>query len=247
MAYPFPNIKIKVYPKTFLKDVHISLFFPEVLISDNLQKSASEFFNREFGLPNIQMEAMPKAVSVFSNEKEICFSFGLSRADLSIKREAYRSFEEIKPLLSMLLGFLRTLGLQNITAISFSKYNELGYETKDGVTVADVMADVFSKDLLKSMTKRDVATQKDLSRWEKVVQAKGNDETNSLFTIEYGFRKIPVEKGRSSLTLKTIIESKSDNVATRDLLDILIYYNQILDNAFHWCVTDKVLKAMREG
>lgn len=246
MAYPFPNIKIKVYPKTFLKDVHISLFFPEVPISDNLQKNASEFFNREFGLPNIQMEPMPKAVSIFSNEKEICFAFGLSRADLSIKREAYRSFEEIKPLLNMLFGFLQTLGLQNITAIAFSKYNELEYETKDGVTVADVMVDVFSKELLKSMTKRDIATQKDLSRWEKVVQAKGNDETDSLFTIEYGFKKIPVEKGRSSLTLKTIIESRSGNVTTTDLFDLMVYYNQILDNAFHWCVTDQILKAMRE-
>lgn len=247
MGYSFPNIKIRVYPKTFLKDVHISLYFSEVSIDDNLQKNASEFFENEFSLPNIQMEEMPKAVSVFSNDKEIRFAFGLSRADLSIKREAYRSFEDMKPLLSKLFNFVSALGLLNVSAIAFSKYNELEYETIDGVSVSDVMGDVFSKDLLKNMTKREVATQKKLSRWEKVYQEKGDDETDSLVTIEYGFRKIPIEKGRSSLTLKSLIESRCGNIDTRNLPDIMVYYNQILDNVFHWSVTNKVLSAMREG
>lgn len=247
MAYPFPNIKIKVYPKTFLKDVHFGIFFSEIALNDNVQKRAGEFFDHEFGLPNIKMEEMPKAVSIFSNEREINFSFGLSRADLMIKREAYRSFVDIQELLDKYLGFLYALGLNNVTKLIFSKYNELEYEAKEGLPVSSVMADVFSKELLTSMRSADRETQKDLTRWEKVIHSEGKDETDSFFTIEYGFRKLPIEKGRSSLTLKTIIESRITNIPIEDLLGIMTYYNQILDDAFHWCVSNKVLKAMMEG
>jgi hypothetical protein len=247
MGYPFPNIKIKVYPKTFLKDVHIGMLFPEVPLSDNLQKSAGEFFAAEFGLPKIMMEEMPKAVSVFSNAREISFAFGLSRADLIIKREAYRSFADIQDLLNKYFRFLSALGIDYVSKLIFSKYNELGYETQEGLPVSKVMVDVFSKGLLTSMTPKDIETQKDLTRWEKVIHSEGDDETDSFFTIEYGFRKLPIEKGRSSLTLKTIIESRNVNIAAKDLPSTMLYYNQILDNAFHWCVSNKVLKAMREG
>lgn len=244
MGYPFPDIKIKVYPKTFLKDVHIFMTFSEVALNDDVQNKAGAFFCKEFGLPNIKMEGMPKAVSVFSNERDISFTFGLARADMIIKREAYRSFADTQDLLNKYFRFLSAIGIDHVTKLSFSKYNELGYEAKEGFPVSEVMSDVFSKDLLTSMTKKDVETQKDLTRWEKVVHFEGKDDTDSSFTIEYGFRKLPVEKGRSSLTLKTIIESGSVNIATKDLHGTLSYYNQILDNAFHWCVSNKVLKAM---
>ena len=246
MAYPFPNIKIRVYPKTFLKDVRLGFFFDEVALNDVLQQRTGEFFEREFGLLNVEMEEMPKAVSVFSSDQKIRFAFGLSRCELSIKREAYRSFVEISPLLLKIDGFINALGVAKLTKIVFSKYNELGYEADKNQTAADVMEGIFSADLIASMTKQDRRAQKDLSRWEKIVRAKGDDDTNSIFTIEYGFTKKAEGAVESSLTLKTLIESQSGNIALPDVPMVLKYYNQVLDNAFHWCVSDQVLRAMNK-
>ena len=244
MAYPFPYIKIKVYPKTFLKDVRLGFLFEEATISNALQHRMGEFFEREFGLANVEMEEMPKAVSVFSNDQKIRFAFGLSRCELSIKREAYRSFEEISPLLSKIYAFIGALGRDRVIRLSFSKYNELGYEADEERAVADVMEGIFSADLMARMTKQDRRAQKDLSRWEKIVRVKGNDATNSIFTIEYGFTRKSEGAVESSLTLKTLIESQCGNIALLDVPKVLIDYNQVLDNAFHWCVSDQVLKAM---
>lgn len=246
MAYPFPNVKIKVYPKTFLKDVRICILFTEVLLSDDLQKRASGFFEKNFGLANVKMEEMPKAVSVFSKDNNIKFAFGLSRVDFSIKRDAYRSFVEIGQYLQIIYNFLSSINRDAVTKILFSKYNELGYEAKENTAVAEVMEGVFSGDLLESMTKRDRDTQKQLSRWEKIVRANGNDATNSTFTIEYGFSKKPESAVGSSLTLKTLIESQIEKILFSDIPAVLIEYNQILDNAFHWCVSDQVLNAMNK-
>ena len=244
MGYPFPNIKIRVYPKTFLKDVRICIMFSEVHLSDELQKRASEFFEIKFGLADVKMEEMPKAVSVFSKDNNIIFAFGLSRVDFSIKREAYRTFVELDSYLHIIYDFLSAMNCDVVTKIIFSKFNELGYEAKENTAVAEVMEGVFSGDLLASMTKRDRETQKNLSRWEKIIRADGDDATNSTFTIEYGFSKKPESAVESSLTLKTLIESQIGQISIADIPAVLIEYNQILDNAFHWCVSDQVLNAM---
>jgi hypothetical protein len=246
MAYPFPHINIKVYPKTFLKDVHIGLFFPEAILSEELQERATKFFEKKFGLPNIKMEEMPNATSVFSNDNKIRFSFGLSRVDLSIKREVYRSFADTSPLLQILFDYLKVTNSELIEKIVFSKYNELVYEAKEDTPVAEVMEGVFSGDLLESMSQRDRETQKDLSRWEKIVRATGDDATDSIFTIEYGFSKKQEGASDNSLTLKTLIESRIPQILSTDIPEVLKEYNQVLDNAFHWCVSDQVLNAMKQ-
>lgn len=246
MGYPFPNIKIKVYPKTFLKDVHIGVLFPEVPLNDDLQKSTGEFFATEFGLPKIMMEEMPKAASVFSKDDKIRFSFGLSRVDLGIKREAYRSFADITPLLHKIYRYLGVMNCQVVNKIYFSKYNELAYEAKQETTVAEVMEGIFSADLISSMTKQDRQVQKRLSRWEKIVHEKGDDDTNSIFTIEYGFIKKPEGVVGSSLTLKTLIESQKSEIPVSFIPNVLTDYNQVLDNAFHWCMSDMVLNEMKK-
>ena len=247
MAYPFPNIKVKVYPKTFLKDVRIGIIFREARLNDNLQKCIGDFFAMEFGLSNVVMEKMPKAISVFSKDNQIRFSFGLSRVDLHIKRQAYRSYTDIAPLLNKIYRYLDVIGCRVANKIFYSKYNELAYEAKDETPVAKVMEGVFSADLLDSMTTRDRQVQKRLSRWEKIIQARGSDGTDSLFTIEYGFIKKTEGVARNSLTLKNLIESQTHEIPISSIPEVLADYNQILDNAFHWCVSDLILNEMNKS
>ena len=245
MAYSFPHVEIKVYPKTFLKDVRIGLLFSKVPLTDALQQLTSEFFTNEFGLPNIKMEEMPKAASVFSKDNLIRFVFGLSGVELSIKRGAYRSFVDTTRFLQIVYKYLSILNQETVSKIYFSKFNELGYEVKGDKPVAEVMEGVFSENLLKTMTTRDRQTQKNLSRWEKMVKYSGNDTTSSIFTIEYGFSKKPEGALVSSLSLKTLIESQVE-IPSSKVHDVLTEYNQVLDNAFHWCVSNQVLNAMKK-
>ena len=246
MAYPFPDIEIKVYSKTFLKDVHVGIMFKEIPLNETLKTKSSEFFCKEFGLKKLEVTKMPKAVSVFSKDEKIKFGFGLGRVDLTIKREAYRSLVDASPLGGKVYAYLKMVEQSEVRKVMLSKYNELDFEAKDSMAIVDVMSSVFSKNLMRNVTQEDLSVQKELSRWEKVLLFKGEDASDSEFTIEYGFRKQPKEVGRNSLTLKTIIESNTESVEVSKVPALLTEYNQILDNAFHWSVSDQVISAMKK-
>lgn len=245
MAYPFPYVEREVYPKTFLKDVRIGLLFSKVPLTDALQNVIGDFFANEFGLPDIKMVEIPMAASIFSKDNLIKFMFGLSGVELSIKRGAYRSFDDAAPFLHIVYKFLSIINRETVSKIYFSKFNELGYEVKGDKPVLKVMEGIFSRKLLETVTSSDRQSQNDLSRWEKMVRYSGNDTTGSIFTIEYGFSKKPEGALESSLSLKTLIESQVE-IPSSKLHAVLTEYNQVLDNAFHWCVSGQVLNAMKK-
>ena len=246
MAYKFEQVKREVYPKTFLKDVHMSLFFQTAGITELLCGKVSRFFAESFGIKDVKAENLAKPVSVYSKDEMVRFYFSLSHVELAVKQPAYRSYEHIEPLRKKALEFLDMMGVESLSKVMLYKYNQLGYQLEAAGSVAEVMRDVFSSSLLGNMTAEDMKSLDRLSRWEKSHSLKGEDETDSSFTIEYGFRKKSLDSDTDALTLKTQIETGNVVVKRVDLPRVLSEFNQMLDNGFHWCVTTGIIDEMKK-
>lgn len=248
MNYKFKSIDKKVYPKTFLKDVHLRLDFIKV---QSVNSRLAGFFKKNFGL---DVDAMPQSqnISVNSEDGLIKFDFSLGYLELTMRHPAYKQFNFVLQWLGIILEYLYVLGVENLKKTTLSKYNELGFALPPGVGVELVMQQVFSNEILQYG--RDATGALDsgkddfsrTSRWEKFGSFEGEDKWNSLFSFEFGFSRRATEPSNGCLTLKTIMESRDVDVKVDSLKDVLTEFNDVLDRGFHWCVTESIIRKMEE-
>lgn len=241
MAYPFPSIERKVYPKTFLKDVHILFCFSARNNIAELNAKVGEFFNTSFELEGITSSELEKGMEIFSKNGLVKFDFGTDTVELTVKQPEYRSYENISPLRRRMFEYLQLLEVSELQKLTMYKYNQLEYQAKNERLVKNVMGNVFSNDLLSDVEE---SKQGDYTRWEKTKQY--SDEQSQV-TIEYGFRKDANDLNRGFLTLKTQIESTKKSIALTDIEKEMDSFNQILDNGFHWCVKSEIINIMKQS
>lgn len=248
MSYIFKNIERKVYPNTFLKDVHIRMNF-----EGNLQTGSGleDFFQSNFNLSIL--DKLPfHGIVVNSQDGLIGFDFSLEHLILTLRYPAYKQFEFALQWLDLIKKYLELLNIVDINHLSISKYNELGYTLPKGVDVESVMREVFSKEMLKFAEEENgsLTSEKDgfssTSRWEKFGSFDGADVWNSAFNFEFGFYRQVTTPLSGKLTLKTSIESKDVLIKRDDIKSVLSAFNDVLDRGFHWCVSDSIIKKMEE-
>lgn len=248
MSYNFKEIEKKVYPKTFLKDIHLRMDFNQGQSDDS---KFEEFFKKNFTLP---VEGMSKfqEMKVNSQDGLIKFDFSLSHVELTLRYPAYKQFDFALQWLGVISEYLNLLDAKTVNKLTISKYNELGFTLPKGIGVEMLMQQVFSEDMLSFAkdSNGSLSSGKDgfqsTSRWEKFGSFEGNDELNSLFSFEFGFSRRATEPDKGCLTLKTIIESRDVTISTESLKDAMLEFNSVLDRGFHWCVTNSIIKKMEE-
>lgn len=245
MAFFFPYIKRRVYPKTFLKDVHFICRFNKAEMSEEVKSSVQKFFFNSFKLEDIAVDGLNDMISLYSKDELIRYDFSLNSVELAIKQPLYKSYENTYSLRRLMLSFLSVLGIKELHKVIMYKYNQLEYQTTDNDPIKTVMDGVFSNELLSDVSESDWEGQKLLARWERIKKETDGD-SQSMFTIEYGFRRKNSEQKRDALTLKTQIESQDSIIATDSLENLMQEYNQYLDNAFHWCVKPDIIEAMKK-
>lgn len=246
MGYIFEEIERKVYPKTFLKDVHIGLDFNGSMPD---RQSAADFFENNFKL-SLDADSEYSSVTVNSEDGLIKFDFSLTHIELVMRHPAYRKFELALKWVSLMTDYLNLMDVGSVGKLTMSKYNELEYAITDGGPgVETVMRQVFSSDMLTFGGVNAVDEEKNfenMTRWEKFGTFEGHDAWDSLFSFEYGFSKRATDPLRGCLTLKTIIESRNTVLATHELEDTMQSFNYILDRGFHWCVTKEIISKIKE-
>ena len=245
MVFPFPYVERMVYPKTFLRDVHFIFIFDSLITSDEQKTNIHNFFISTFNLEDITIDDLGKNLCVYSKDEMIRFDFSMNHVELAIKQPLYRSYENVSIWRGLMFKFLRNLGIKELKKLIMYKYNELEYQSKDGRKVNSVMSDVFSMQLMADISETDNNLE-DLTRWEKTKIFVDEERSNSLFTIEYGFRKKNTEQKSDSLILKTQIESKDIGIALNNIEKMMTSFNQELDNGFHWCVNPDVIEIMKK-
>ena len=60
MPYPFPSIERKVYPKIFLKDVHVIFRFDAMSRIPELETEIKRFFEESFSLSKFPVSSLEK-------------------------------------------------------------------------------------------------------------------------------------------------------------------------------------------
>lgn len=247
MAYIFDKWTHKVYDRTFLKDVHLSISFPQVESIDSKKEDLLSFF-KDFFKIDVGVDKLLTVLHVKSNEGDICLDFMSDAVEIVMRRPAYKSFLLTEAMMKAVSTYMRILGIEEIRRVEFVKYNELEYTiTMEQMGVLDVMKGVFKDNLMKPIYEdgiKDLNTyMKNMTRWEKVITM--NDaESESIFNIEYGFSRKNINALNGVLALKTRIESDNHGMKFAELDTKIGLFNQILDDAFHWCVRQEVIAMM---
>lgn len=240
MGYPFPQVPHKVYSKTFLKDVHLVFKYATVHPDETMLAEVRRYYEESFRIKTENVD-IAKDINIKSKDELIWFDFKWDELSICMKSPMYKSFELTLEVMEYALDFFKTIGVSVIEKVIFYKFNELSYNLAKDVAVSEIMNQIFSKELLENMSAKDIESQKELSRWEKIINY--YNKINS-FTIEFGFNRDAKENNSGSLTLKTQIESSFSSLSVNDIEFVLREYNQILDNAFHWCVRPDIVKKM---
>lgn len=248
MAFRFPQIKHRVYPRTFLKDVHIMFEYDTVNSSDVMVAQVCNFYKNHFGLEIADIDRTKgKGISVFSGDDTVRFSFGWDSCTLIMRTPAYKSFGFAKPLLEIIQEYFNLIGVNDVNDVLMWKYNELEYELEGVGNASMVLKGVFSDVLLdKNMTDDDIKSMRSLTRWEKTVAFNNVDDYSSLLTFEFGFKSEKPDQLKGVVALKTMIMSSADTVAVSSLDNLLNSFNSTLDDAFHWCVKNEIIDEMKK-
>lgn len=250
MAYFFPSNHREIFPRTFLKDVYISFFFPETGQNQVDEDSLRALYAGTFGLDYGDGKKVPESMEVRSQDELVKFVFDNRQVSLKMKFPAYKSFDFALRWLPVMCDYMASLGVDNVSRIEVGKYNELQYQLPAGGVVSSAMKEIFSARLLgygmESSASFDEESSKfdGLARWEKRVVVADDDGTSQL-TIEYGFSEKDKQQNSGVLTLKTYMESTCKETAVGELRERVKDYNAVLDNAFMWCVGDGIISKMR--
>lgn len=244
MTYKFKSVPRRVYPKTFLKDVQLSIFYPQQEICVEQKGNVIQFFKQTFGVP-FDVSDLDKGIAVSSTDNQIKCEFTFSRLKLTIRQLRYKSFNFISGYwFDIFRQYLNIIDVKEVSKVFLSKYNELEFQRKEGqINAEELLNLVFSKDLLESST-TEMKDFQNTVRWEAYGEIKGDDDTDSTFSYEYGYRINTENTTKGMVTLKTSVSSSEVHLTFEQVCEVLLYYNQILFDGYHWCVTESIVKNM---
>lgn len=245
MEYPFEPVEREIFPRTFLKDVRVALFYPEVEQGVIDIGKLNSFYSKFRGV-SINVEKIKEGIELTSEDESIKLRFSLSSVEVLLRTPSYKTFELALQFISVLNGFFEAMNIKLIKKLIVSKYNELRFQQPSAeYTIQKIMKGVYSEALIqKVLSGKEVL--KDLTRWEKELKYDNSDETDTLFTIECGFSRRGVNGLNGILALTTRVETANNSFAIEKLAEKAISYNMILDSAFKWCVRDEIIDKMRQ-
>lgn len=247
MSYPFPEIEYKVYAKTFLKDVSVFVSFPEIELDKKLEDDLRTYFSEEFnvsgeaGFENDKINS-PEGLKIGSSDEYVIFSFLRDAALLKVKFPAYRSFDDISRFFPKLLGYMNILGVSDLITLRITKFNELHFDYKnDSFPIKEIMGHIFSSPLMKevNLDLHDLSVHPRLERNIDFC----DEESCTKANITYGYAKNDFKPKSGSLTLKTSIEN-TNRLSLSDFENEIARYNNLVDRAYHWCITEDILNSM---
>lgn len=251
MAYLFPHIDHKIYPKTFLKNVVLIIEWKGISSFAEHAKPLQNFFAENFSI-NVPEEDLNShnAIDVNSSNNLILFRFATDSFRLEIKHPAYRSFAQIEKWFTAIGQFLSIFGVAKLSLITLSKSDEIEYLLQTPDNLGKAITQFFSKELL------DESKEHTAEKYEAAIAEKNNWNANCIFPdeesdtaieINFGFRKEIGNPRKGYLYLNSSVHTLSEDIPASDIFNNIPMYNSWLDNAFHWSITEFITKHMESN
>ena len=248
MGFPFKSVEYKIYSKTFLRKVLVGVTYTvdaSVLKDDKTQERLDVFLKQKFELNPSPADLDTHSVSIYNEELGVRYFFTKEYSALILDAKDYRSFfESVSPHISNVILFVReVLGLRDLKTCFIRKLNVFSLENTEDNKNGDLRTQdvVFSKNFLEKPSDEidnissEYGIEKELvwTNQELSVKARYKHEQTDSQRIQH-FLDIEVV---NSPALMLSIEGLEDQ-------DIWKQMNQISFDAFHWCVSQKILEVM---
>lgn len=247
MAYTFEHIQRRTYPKTFLKDVHLYIGYPQRVMDNVTVDNLSQFYQQSFHL-DVSVAEVVNGVSFTSLDEKVRIEFLPDQLCLISRFPVYKSFESLRDFWFPLFEkYFHIVGVTLFNKIVLSKYNELDFQLQnDETTLTDLLKMVYSKDVLELASSDMERNESFLNnvRREWIGSMSSDDDMNSVFNYEFGFRKNSDDFRSGVLTLKTTVASGSISIDIESGLNEISRYNEVLFDGFHWCVNKSIINKM---
>ena len=245
MAYRFKHVEHQVYKNTFLKDVRIVVEFTKVDIATVNAARMQKYFNK-FDGANIRVEDFLERgnINIYSENHAIDFSFSLSYAEAKLCTPPYSSFDDAEGYWSMLMDFLVALNIKEVSRLVVRKFNAL-YFTPNATDydIRDVMSSLFCDELMQNVPDG-VSQDRSWNSFERS-WTEPDDEGKTEMEVVYGIKRADSAEKKDHLTLVTMVKSKNVMIPVDDVMAKAREYNQILFDAFHWCVKEDIINSMK--
>lgn len=244
MAYPFKPVEHQVYRNTFLKDVRVAVDFSPVDAEAVNEAQLQAFFSRFKGASiDVADFLAKKNINVISNSRDVEFIFTLNYVEAKLSTPFYSSFEAATPYWQVVLDYADAMGVNQITGLMLRKYSEFSFRSNNAdFRIKDVMEEVFSSELMSKIPQS--TSFKDLNSFEKTWSETDSD-SESTFNVVFGFKRADTDIKDDHLTLVTSVEMNGGPLKKEAFLNTVKEYNEVLYNAFHWCVRSEIIDSMK--
>ena len=244
MDYPFSHVEHRIYRNTFLKDVRVSVGFSQKEASTVNHERLQDFFHR-FDGANINVEDFLSKgfIFVYSNKYGIEFRFSLAFAEAKLSAPFYTSFDGAKTYWNLLIEFLKAMDVSQVESLVVRKFNALYFKSnKPDYDIREVMDTLFCDELMK-LVPEGLSDDTSLNSVERT-WSKKDEKSGTECNIVFGIKKADSTEKEDCLTLVTLVKLLGSPINIETIMDMASVYNNILFDAFHWCVKEDIIKDM---
>lgn len=242
MTIPFKDTPHRLFKNTFLQNVFAGIGFKtNETVSEGMRKEAHSFINQQFGL-EAKSNFPEDAMSITSSDGMISFFFDKDSASVRIGARNYHSFvDNVIPQITKLDKYAGIMKADIVSCIGLRKINiwPILADNPDELKESEITKELFSSELLSEKSAQ-------LNDKEKGIPLLGKYEwkDNALtITVRTAFMKddSDVKKRNVVLDIEAMLEGPMAKEAAASQFNVL---NDILFNAYNWCISPNVIRIM---
>ena len=252
MAYPFPAKEHRIYKNTTLNSVLVSFTYlhrEKSFFNEEFYSRLDAYTSKNFSL-TVEHNLFDKAFQIRNDKNGVALIFYNGVLLLAIDKDRYVSFNDsaVSQIHKMKDFVMDVLGDEKIERVCIRKLNiwQIKDVKKDVNVVRDNIVNLIFTDELLTSDAAQPTSDGEQGVFKKFIWSE--EDLNEKVTMRLAFVKVNGTDDAFNLVLDTELEiMQQGGVRLEGLTELLKERNQVLFNAYHWCVRNEVIKQMEEA
>lgn len=246
MNLPFEHTSYQRYKNTFLNTVMLILSFPEVNSDDqDFYDRFKEYVKSIFDV-NAPEDGFQNGLAINKGDGSVSINITKRQVIIILRGQKYESFTQsmLPHIFSLRNYFKKVAGIKKIDSLIIRKINVWNFKNEKNVDITSSGARnaIFSKELLGRLSS-DNLTEAETALGD--IQKCEWHEGCETLAIRSLFKKTNNKDGFTQLILDTeYMNSDANGFDVETLANTLLDYNNVLYQAYHWSVNDRVKDLM---